>query len=258
MSSSHGSGRSGNKIIRNIAASMIARKHDLKMTYDFIDNALSMHDFTVTLGIPLYSGKLVHDHTADLRTNNYLEILERESIDFNICTVKTEYFQSKAISDVIHAYLNSESTTNRVIESNPYKHRYNHNNDCFIHIRLGDVEKFNPGFEYYDSILSQLTIDNIFIATDSPQHNIIRKLMETYGEKVVLMESIVHMLSFGVTSKYVILSYGSLSAFMGYISYHSTVYFKRLSKETCWDWGKKCEMFSKEYKTKVGNWTEID
>jgi hypothetical protein len=58
--------------------------------------------------------------------------------------------------------------------------RYNNNNDCFVHIRLGDVAIWNPGFDYYDNILMNLDIDNIYISTDTKDHNIIKKLKEKY------------------------------------------------------------------------------
>ena len=63
------------------------------------------------------------------------------------------------ISDTIHHYLNQDEIVNKIINNNLYKTRYGNNNDCFIHIRLGkSVEKWNPGFEYYDSVLSKLVI----------------------------------------------------------------------------------------------------
>ena len=143
--------------------------------------------------------------------------------------------------------------------------RYNNNNDCFIHIRLGDVEHKNAGFDYYDSILRTLSVDNIYVATDSPDHVIVDKLKKMHN--IILLEEtfdteseeskLQKIIQFGSTAKHVVLSYGSFSAMIGYLSYDSFVYFHKGTPETCWDWGKNCSMFDTQYTTTKGSWQMI-
>jgi len=63
---------------------------------------------------------------------------------------------------------------------------------------------------------------------------------------------------FASTCKYVVLSYGSFSAIIGYLSFFSHVYYKKISDKTAWDWnsGDKNNMFNDKY-SKIGKWQEI-
>jgi len=62
MSNCSGAGRFGNQVIRSIAFSLIAEKHDLCVTYQ-------THDAIEKLGIKLYT--------------NFMSLLNNEIIDFN-------------------------------------------------------------------------------------------------------------------------------------------------------------------------------
>ena len=259
MSKSDSGGRLGNQIIRHLALSLIAKKHDLY-------TSCYLRESEVTdLGIDLFCGHKIYPKTEELTDWNYFSIFDKESINFNL-DAKT-YFQSKKISDKIHECLNSSEVSEKIIQKNQYKNRYNNNNDCFIHIRLGDVAQWNPGFEYYRGILSTLKVDNIYIATDSPHHSIIKELQEKYPNVKMFDGSLSNIIKFASTNKYVILSYGTFSAVIGYLSYHSTVFYKKVSDKTAWDWhytdeyyknmnGTGSDMF-RDHSTKIGRWVEI-
>jgi len=57
-------GRLGNQIIRNLAVSLIAQKHDLKVNY-------SNKDKIAKLGIELFSGSNVYETPEYLKDSNY-------------------------------------------------------------------------------------------------------------------------------------------------------------------------------------------
>ena len=254
MSVSDTDGRLGNQIFRHIALSIVAKKHNL------YTSVYARESEVTDLGIDLFCGNNIYTNTTFLTDSNYFDILNASEINFNL-NAQT-YFQSKKVTDNTHDYLNSSEVSEKIIQKNQYRERYNNNNDCFIHIRLGDVAKWNPGFEYYDGILSTLKIDNIYIATDSPHHEIITKLQEKYSNVKMFDSSLSNIIKFGSTNKYVILSYGTFSAAIGYLSYHSTVFYKKFSEKTAWDWneypgnGNGYDMF-RGHSTKVGPWIEI-
>jgi len=50
---------------------------------------------------------------------------------------------------MIYNYLHFNIIKSNIIQKNKFKERYNNNNDLFIHIRLGDIEHFSPGIDYY-------------------------------------------------------------------------------------------------------------
>lgn len=244
-------GRLGNQLIRNIAVSFIAKKHNLYVDYY---NYLLMKN----MGIDLFIGEHKYDETKELNDTNYFEILEKEEINYNI-NPNNDYFQTKEITDMIFSYLNDNITMNNIINMNNYKYRYNNNNDCFIHIRLGDVSKFNPGFTYYDDIISKLNVNNIYIATDSPDDNIILNLKNKYHNIIMLNDDLFNIFTFGSTCKYIILSYGTFSSMIGYISFYSVVYYMKKNTTHAWDWDaygdyNMCENRSNT----IGKWIEID
>lgn len=249
MSKTSRVGRLGNQIVRNMAVSFIAKKHNLYVNY-------FNYELIKKIGIDLFIGENKYDTTTPLTDSNYFNILECDTLLQNV-DPNNNYFQTKKITDMIFNHLNTQSIMNRVMSSNKYKDRYNNNNDCFIHVRLGDVSKWNPGFTYYDGILSQLNIHNIIIATDSPNHAIIKQLQAKYSIRM-MGEDLDEIFMFGSTSKYVILSYGTFSALIGYLSYYSTVYYKSFNAQTAWDWTAidECDMF-RNHSNKIGEWIEI-
>ena len=54
-----------------------------------------------------------------------------------------------------------------IIEKNPFKERYQNNNDVFMHVRLGDVPYYNPGLNYYLKALSTLNFNKLYISSVS-------------------------------------------------------------------------------------------
>jgi hypothetical protein len=250
MSQVKGGGRLGNTITRNIAGSIIAKKHNLKITYQD-------YQLITQIGIPLFSGIKIYKNTNYVDDNNYFQILNANNIDFNINV--NSYSQTKQITDETHKYLNSSENIEPFVNNNKYKDRYNNNNDCFIHIRLGDVSKWNPGFKYYDYVLSKLKYDNIYIATDSNNHIIIREIQNKYKNVNIMDDNIINIFQFGSTCRYVILSYGTFSAMIGYLSFYSTVYCLKFCKKIAWDWNAtdECDMFRNKTTT-LGEWIEID
>ena len=117
--------------------------------------------------------------------------------------------------------------------------------------------KWNPGFKYYDYILSKLTYDNIYIASDTPTHTIIKSIENKY-KNVIILHDIVNIFKFSSTCRYIILSYGSFSAIIGYISFYSDVYYLKRCKQIAWDWKETNNDMCVDKSTKVSKWIEIN
>jgi hypothetical protein len=174
------------------------------------------------LGIPLFTtgehtySETVEFHDADLRN----------VIDNNICNLEVNlngnhcFFQETSSIKFLYKYLHSEGVIKSVIDKNPFKYLYKNNNNCFIHVRLGDVLYLNPGFAYYDKVLSQLNCENYFIASDTIDHVICKKIIEKYNAIIVNIDEI-KTIQFGSTSRYIVLSNGSFSSTIGYLAYHT-------------------------------------
>ena len=148
-------------------------------------------------------------------------------------------------------YLHSDIVKSNIIEKNKFKERYNNNNDIFIHIRLGDMIHNNPGLDYYLRAIKYIkelnNFDNIYIASDTLTHDIIKKINEEYPKANLIDFNEIETIQFGSTCKNIILSHGSFSATIGYLSFYSNVYYPKIEKAKQW-YG---DMFS------IKSWTEL-
>jgi len=244
MSNSSGRGRFGNQFIRHVATSIFAKKFNLQIKYQ---NTNGLDE----LGIPLFHGDIKYDKSLKLSSGNYMDLYNQENIDFNV--QNSDYLQSQQITTLINEYLNSNVIMNIVMEKNKFKHRYQNNNDCFIHIRLGDMAHMNPGFDYYDHILSKLQFHQLYVATNDGGHPIITALKNKYPDLQMYSGNEYDTILFGSTCKNVILSYGTFSSVIGYLSYYSTVYHVPYCKKYAWDFGVNFDTQSGKT-TKIGSW----
>ena len=210
-------GRLCNQIIRNLCVSEIAKKNDLFVNYSNFDNINNK------LGIPLFIGEKNYNKDIILNKDNYFDILNYLDIKYNL-DANNCYFQTKDIIAFLYNLLRNDYK-NSIMNKNKFITRYNNNNDIFIHVRLGDIISKNPGLQYYlDAIKSIDNYDNIIIASDSPTHHIVKSLLTLKNSKLLCEDEII-TIQFASTCKNIILSGGTFSAVIGYLGFHSTVYY---------------------------------
>lgn len=221
-------GRLGNQIIRNLATSLLAEKHDLQVTYS------SAKDIE-QLGIPLYCGSRVFPYTAELTDANYFSMYDCpvNSLDRNL-DPNNHYFQTKEITRLLYDHLHTDAVKSEIMAKNPFKDRYGKNNDLYIHVRLADVAHFNPGIEYYKRAISFAQFDHLFISSDSPNHSIVTQIRELVPNHTLLNFDEVRAIQFASTCRYVILSHGSFSAVIGYLAYFADVYYPEYNPTQMW------------------------
>jgi hypothetical protein len=219
-------GRFCNQLFRNLVVNFIAKKNNLYVNY-------SSYDKIKKLGIELFIGEKKYNNSIILSANNLFDILSR-NINFNL-NANCDHFQTYKISNKIYDYLNSNYIKNKIKESNKFKNRYENNNDIFIHVRLGDVIDVNPGTNYYLKCIKMLEYDNIYLASDSLNHSIIKDIVKEYPSIKLIDYDEVETIQYGSTCKNVILSQGTFSAIIGYLSFYSKVFYPELKKTFCGD-----------------------
>lgn len=220
-------GRLCNQIIRNLAVSLIAEKNDLQVTY-------SSNDLIERIGIPLFNGTRVHQNTIHVNDDQYMDVYNCNNVDYNL-DPNNYYYQSKDIITIIYNYLQTQPIMSRIIEKNPYKCRYNANNDLFIHIRLSDAAIYNPGSLYYINTIKRVSdFTNLYIATDSLDHNISIEIKNEYPLAKWIHYDEVETIQFASTCKNIILSHGSFSAVIGYLSFYSNIYYPEYEPGKIW------------------------
>lgn len=233
-------GRLGNQIIRNLAVSLLAKKHNLKV--DYYNKAL-----IESLGITLFSGNNTHKDIQLLTDSNYFEMYNSDNVNCDLWP-NENFFQTKEITRYLHRYLHSEDVKSNVISKNPFKERYQANNDLFVHLRLDDVQQFNPGVDYYMNTINQVKFDQMYISTDEPTHNTVQKLLEAYPSAILIDHDEIRTFQFGSTCRHIILSHGSFSAVIGYLAFFSDVYYPEYETGKIW-YG---DMFS------IDNWIKMN
>ena len=240
----YNNGRLGNQIIRNLAVSFIAKKHNLNVNYSNYDLISSK------LGIDLFIGTEIYSDMKELNELNYFDIYNAVNITYNL-NPNNSFFQTPELTNMMNDYLHTDIIKSNIIKKNKFKERYNNNNDIFIHIRLGDMIHNNPGLDYYLRAIKYIKelkeIDNIHIASDTLTHDIIKKIIEEYPNTYLIDYNELETIQFGSTCKNIILSHGSFSAIIGYLSFYSNIYYPKIEKNKQW-YG---DMFS------IKNWTEL-
>ena len=232
-------GRLGNQIIRNLAVSLIAEKHNLNVNYnnkDLIDDKL---------GISLFSGSNVHKSCITLSDANYFDIRNCDDFNHNL-DPNGHYFQTKEITNFLHNHLHSDVVKSNIIEKNPFSSRYNTNNDLFVHVRLTDAAQWNPGIDYYLRTIQPIHYDHMYISTDDVNHSFVQTLLTLPNSTLINYDEIT-TIQFGSTCKHLVLSHGSFSAVIGYISYFSTMHYQEYNHPGCIDHSKNIwygDMFS--------------
>ena len=219
-------GRLGNQIIRNLAVSLLAKKHNLKVEY-------YNKDLIKKLGIELFSGSNSYENINYLTDNNYFTIYNADKLNYNLNPNKN-FFQTKEITNFLYNYLHKEEIKSNIINNNPFKERYTKNNDLFIHIRLTDVAHFNPGIKYYLKAIKNINFDNLYISTDDKNNNIIKEILKVYPSLQLIIYDEITTFQFASTCKHIILSHGSFSAVIGYLSFFSNIYYPEYELNKMW------------------------
>ena len=225
----HAKGRLGNKLFQNMVFHFIAEKYNFKV--DYLQNSSFKE-----LGINLFQGTRGFKKSMNqffLTDDNFFSYIVSPTMLDNSYFSFTEwvYAQTKEFATHIRTYLCTEEQRKNIIDCNPYKDRYENNNDVCLHVRLGDVPNFNPGYDYYDKVLEQIKFENGYICSDSINHPICKRLIQKYN-LVVIQESEVKTIQFASTCKNIVLSKGTFSWMIGLLGFYSTVYFPKLT--TVW------------------------
>ena len=223
-------GRFGNHFIRNLAMSLLAKKHNLYVTY-------CSQNLIESLGIDLFCGTQNHSKTEIIDDFSYFKFYNSDTLtcNFNPNTTNS-YFQVKEIIDMIYKDLHRDEVQKKIISYNPFKARYNQNNDLYVHVRLGDGIQYSPGLVYYiNAIRNVANYDKLYISTETPDHEYIQTLLKEFPGAVLIRYDEIKTIQFASTCKHIILSHGSFSSVIGYLAFFAeNVYFPEFEKGKIW------------------------
>lgn len=242
-------GRYANQFIRAMAAHFIAENLGAHPLYPPINLA--------KLGIQLYKPSVSPAiYTANLNLPGDTQIVNLEETNFmdfmttdNVTSQNSEYIEkNNKILDLNDIYCQTPEHALKIKDflyepnmclaikaANPHQARYDANNDVFIHVRLGDVPFYNPGFAYYDSVLSGLKFTIGYITSDTINHPICLALIRKYRLQIINPHAqIEDILQLGSTCRHIILSAGTFSWLIGMLGFHSHVYYPDPAQKRRW------------------------
>lgn len=218
--------RLGTYIIRNLAISLLATKHDLCVGY-------ASKEPTDQLGIELFSGRTVHADTSELHDGNYLSFYNRAGLRCNLIANHSS-FQTKEVAGLIHRHVRTSAVQASVIRHNPHKGRYHANNDLFVHVKLTDVCHHHPVPRYYQRTIETIAYDQLYVCSDDASHPMVGGLADAYPNARWVECGRVETIQLASTCRHVVLSHGSFSAVIGYLAFFSTVYCPDYDLDTMW------------------------
>jgi hypothetical protein len=217
-------GRFCNHFIRNMLAHFICLKNNLKFNYSY-KNEMNK------LGINLYSGENTYRNTILLKDDNILDTLNSKNNNFNI--ICKDFYQTPEFSKILREHFLMNKNKNEILKNNKYNNRYEKNNDLFVHVRLGDIKNFNPGFDYYNNIIKNINFEKGYISSDSIDDPICKKLIYQYNLQPFIADE-VDTIMFSTTCKHIILSNGTFSWTIGLLSFYSNIYYPINNLEKKW------------------------
>lgn len=226
-------GRLGNILFVSIGTSIIAKKYNLKVSNYTTPGPLAQaggrtHDPLIltdriieTLGLTYFSGDRVLNNLTELNDDNFFNCLENfeqyknTGFTINCASFQVEGFVRNYRNEILSHFKNLKY-------SNVSK------DDLLVNVRLGDMthtlNRYVPDINYYENCIQQINYKNGYIITDSPEHNIVKTLINKYNLKYFTGTAAEQIL-FAKDFNNLVLSSGTFAWWIGVLSKAETIYY---------------------------------
>ena len=157
-------GRLGNSIFQYFAISLLAQRWDIRAVYTgtFSAEHCVLGLLFWTGGSKLMTGAevIVDD---GVYSNCYLHAASLPGV-----LVMNQYYQMNWLAHLIRDALRSEPGATSLYRANPWRARFDANNDTYVHIRLGDTLNFpSRGAAAFIAAIGA-PLGRVYVASDSP------------------------------------------------------------------------------------------
>ena len=212
-------GRFCNVLMQNIGLSIIGKKFNLKVNYDWS----SKNNFEFNLDACLKNnfnfyneGRVLTGETklfSEFSEPYIEELVEKKYIDVPV---------------MIEGFLEKECLLYKqkeILRSIIKKNKIKFYDQVFVHVRLGDMEKYSPGYSYYKNALKKIKFNSGMISTDSPKNKIIGKLIDNFNLSLNENENFQEVISLGSQYENRVITGGTSGWFIGYLGDNNNVYY---------------------------------
>jgi hypothetical protein len=207
-------GRLGNNLFQCVAAYFFAKKFNLSITSNIIDN---------TFKFPQLNGLTYSNHKLIVNDSNFLELLNSETIEPRHY-IFDGFFQ---IKDFVLNYRNEIKSL--------FDLSYDKSNkdEVFVMYRIGDVEGVRQmlPIEYYQDALNKISSKSGYITSDSPNHPNVIKLSKEFN-LTIYNNTPSETINFAKNFNNLVLSEGSFSWWIGILSNSKNIYYNQ--RERFW------------------------
>jgi len=229
------SGRLGNNLFQYVAAYIFAKKFNLKISSNIIENKF---------GLPTLTGVQNINPTINVDDFNFLSLLDSDYLKPAHYRF-VGYYQSR---DFILKYGSEIKSLFKLNFIETPK------NQVFVAYRIGDIngERQMLPFEYYQDALKKLNTKDGFITSDTPDHPNVIKLMNEFN-LTLYDNSPLETIDFAKNFNNLVLSEGSFSWWIGFLSNAKNIYYNHRErfwhgdmfvfsswKKLCYDWDQSC------------------
>lgn len=202
-------GRFGNHFFRNMYWHLLAERNNLNVEYSFQDLFLRL------LGWKFHKGtknRVSDAPTVVIKDDSMLEWLEKSIGDQEQVETDRYFFgQRREFCHLLRSYFS---------ENNLFPEEKVAPKTVFLHVRLGDAERFNPGLDYYRTVLTGLSdLSSGHLASDTPNHPICQTLLAEFPFLQPVPDTLdeVDTIRLALKHETLILSHGSYSWLMGFL-----------------------------------------
>ena len=201
------SGRLGNNLFQYVAAYIFAKKFNLNITSDII---LTKFD------LPTICGNSYTSNVISVNDDNFMALLESDTLE----PAHYRFIGYYQLKEFILKYGNEIKSMFKLYHTKISK------DEVFVAYRIGDINGIRQmlPIEFYHEALLNIGVKNGYITSDTPNHPNVIQLMNEFN-LTIYNGSDIETIDFAKNFNNLVLSEGSFSWWMGFLSSAENIYY---------------------------------